>query len=95
MYKFTGYTFISLYSNQLNTAYLLYHNYIRTHTHTYIILTYVYEVKDQAPVQKELTHSRVNITSNGYYIGKEKKNFYPFITKLIKAKSVRRKLCPL
>ena len=30
------------------------HNYILTHTS---ILTYAYGAKDQAPVQKELTHS--------------------------------------
>lgn len=39
---------------QLNLTTYLFHNYTLTHTY---ILTYAYEAKDQAPMQKEVTHS--------------------------------------
>jgi hypothetical protein len=40
-------------------------------THT-SILTYAYGAKDQAPVQKEITHSGGKMSSNLYCIQKEK-----------------------
>jgi hypothetical protein len=77
-------TFIQFCSNTVGPslhAFSQLHTY--THTHAYILtITYLHThpyihilthgAKDQAPVQKELTHSGWKMSSNLYYMEKEK-----------------------
>lgn len=49
---------MSIYSFPFAQVVLNLHPFSQLHTYTHIsILTYAYGAKDQAPVQKELTHS--------------------------------------